>query len=79
MNAQKILKNEVLLNLAGKEYVASVFIKISKTYKYICIFICESVVEIGLVKSTTYSYYFSCGYELNSVSSLLSISEFFNY
>ncbi len=39
MNAQKILKNEVLLNLAGNEYVAMAFMKLCATYKYISIFI----------------------------------------
>ncbi len=39
MNAQKILNIEVLLNLAGSEYIAKVFIKLCASYKYIGIFI----------------------------------------
>lgn len=39
MNAQKILENEILLNLARNEYVARAFIRLCAAYKYVGIFI----------------------------------------
>ncbi len=41
--------------------------------------ICESVVEIGLGKSTTYGRHFSCGHKSDGISPLFSTPGFFNY
>lgn len=39
MNAQKIVKNEVLLGLISHDYVNWTFIKLCAAYKYVSIFI----------------------------------------